>query len=429
MTAAAGLLAVRNHGRSLTAVRSQWVAALQNSRDQALAQELLFGSLRWLQRLDGLLQAVMRRPLRVRDADIYAILIIGAYQLLYTAVPAYAAIAIASAIAANSRKPWACGLVNGVLRRISRESQPLLTTVDHRSECRLSHPRWLLRRFRDDWPQDWEQIAIANNTRAPMTLRVHRGHGSTDAYRQRLRASGMIATAPAYAPDALVLSNPVAVSKLPGFDCGQVSVQDAGAQLACDLLAPKPRDRILDACAAPGTKAAHLLEREPEIAELVTVESAADRVVLLQQTLQRLNLTATVVHGDATCPATWWHGKPMQRILIDAPCSATGVIRRWPDIKLHRRPEDLIAMPRFQRRLLEALWPLLSPGGTLLYVTCSILDCENAGLVAAFVHDHSDAIVMPIAVDWGRAMRIGRQIMTGDDGMDGFYYALLQKRV
>ena len=250
-----------------------------------------------------------------------------------------------------------------MLNRISRSAEELLAIVDKSPECRWSHPRWLLDRLRDDWPDDWRRIVAANNIKAPMSLRVHRGCGGIDAYQRRLQLLGMRSCTVAYAPDALILEEACSATELPGFAEGWVSIQDTAAQLACDLLAPQPGDRVLDACAAPGGKTAHLLEREPRIAELLAVEVSAERIPLLEQTLHRLRLKATVVHGDATCPQQWWHKKPLQRILLDAPCSATGVIRRWPDIKHHRRADDLAALTEQQQRLLEALWPLLSLGG------------------------------------------------------------------
>ncbi|MCA1798367.1 MAG: 16S rRNA (cytosine(967)-C(5))-methyltransferase RsmB [Xanthomonadaceae bacterium] len=275
--------------------------------------------------------------------------------------------------------------------------------------------------LRADWPADWEAITVANNSPAPMTLRAR----ERDAYLTELTAAGIAAMPAPHARDGIVLDESVGVDVLPGFADGRVSVQDASAQLAADLVDAAPGMRVLDACAAPGGKACHLLERTPDLT-LVAVERDARRLTRVHENLARLRLAATVVHGDAATPGAWWDGKPFDRILLDAPCSATGVIRRHPDIRLLRRESDIPALAELQRELLAALWPLLAPGGVLVYATCSVLAAENDAAVDAFIAAQPGASATPFAAEWGHPTLRGRQVLPGQDGMDGFYYACLR---
>ena len=325
-------------------------------------------------------------------------------------------------------KSWSTGLVNALLRRFQRERAGILQAVDEYEEAKFAHSAWLVQAIRRAWPDAWQSILEAGNVRAPMTLRVNARVSAREAYLHRLDAAGIAAVAAPYTSHGLTLGNPIEVGALPGFAEGVVSVQDAAAQLAAPLLEVKPGQRVLDACAAPGGKTAHLLESEPGLATLIAVEKDAARVPLLNATLERLGLVCPVVHGDAASPGNWWDGKLFDRILIDAPCSASGVIRRHPDIKYHRRQSDVQALVSVQRGLLEALWPLLAQGGLVLYATCSILPQENQQQVLEFVKSHSDAAPCRIDSEWGRAVDPGRQILPGDHGMDGFYYARLAKR-
>ncbi|QKT03493.1 16S rRNA (cytosine(967)-C(5))-methyltransferase RsmB [Ectothiorhodospiraceae bacterium 2226] len=422
--AATCLAEVLAQGRSLSAALPPQLAKLAPAQ-RALAQELAYGTLRYRPRLAPALARLLRRPLKRRDADVEALMLAGLYQLTYMRVPAHAAVAETVSATAALGKDWARGVVNAVLRRYGREQEALLAEVDRDPAARWAHPRWLVQALREAWPQQWEAICAANNAHPPMTLRVNARRGTREDYLARLAAAGIEARPGAHAPEAIVLAAPLGVEALPGFAAGDVSVQDAAAQLAAHVLAPAPGERVLDACAAPGGKTAHLLERCPDIA-LTAVDVDAERLARLRENLTRLGLEAHLVAGDAADP-TWWDGRPYDRILLDAPCSASGVIRRHPDIKTLRRPEDLPALAAQQAKLLEGLWPLLRPGGMLVYATCSVLPVENAEQVARFLAQHPEARPLPLDAAWGAPAGAGRQILPGADSMDGFYYARLCK--
>ncbi len=421
------LLAVLRGRENLNTALDARLGALADERDRALVRELSYGVLRWLPRLRYFLARLLDQPLRAKDTDIECLLVLGLYQLAHTRVPPYAAVDSAVALAARRRKTWAKGLINAVLRRYQREREALEAAAEADGPARHAHPPWLAGALQQAWPRHWSTVLTANNARGPMTLRVNtRRLGAAD-YLVRLEAAG-IAAAPGHrSPQAVILDTPMDVHALPGFDAGDVSVQDEAAQLAAALLSPQAGERVLDACAAPGGKTAHLLETCPAIGELVAIEQDAARTTLLQETLDRLGLACTVRTADAATPDTWWDGRPFHRILLDAPCSATGVIRRHPDIKSRREARDIGSFAATQDRLLEALWPTLAAGGTLLYATCSTLPAENAAIMDAFLARHSDARVDPLPDDWGHSHGPGRQILPGEENMDGFYYARLRK--
>lgn len=426
--AAVVIAGVLNRGMSLSDALPAGQKTLNAPADRALLAELSYGVLRLQPRLEWQLARLVRRPLAKREPEVHALLLGGLYQLAETRIPPHAAVAESVNAARLLGKEWAAGLVNAVLRRYQREHDALAAAADAVETAYYAHPRWLLEHFRRDWPDDWQAIATANNTRAPMTLRVNARAQSRDAYLALLGDAGIAAEAHPHAPDAVVLAEPVDVPRLPGFESGAVSVQDAAAQLAADLLDLRPGQRILDACAAPGGKTAHILERCPEPGALVAVDVDESRLDRVAQTLARLGLAATLVAADAAEPRRWWDGEPFDRILLDAPCSATGVIRRHPDIKVLRQPRDIEPLAALQARLLEALWPLLGPGGKLLYATCSVLSRENSTQMNGFIQRHPEAAALPIPAGWGRPAGFGRQILPGQDGMDGFYYACLVKR-
>ncbi len=427
LAAARALADVLDHGRSLSAALPK--RALEVApRDRALAAELAYGALRWWPRLDALLARLLERPLKPGNGEVRALLAVGLYQLERLRVPDYAAVsATVDAARRLERKPWAAGLVNAVLRSFQRRRTELEAALAADAAARLAHPRWLLERLRADWPEDWEAIAAAGNAHPPFTLRVNRQRTTRAACLAELAAAGLEAAPHPYAPHAVVLAQACEVERLPGFTEGRVSVQDAAAQLAPPLLELGAGQRVLDACAAPGGKAGHLLETEPSIA-LLALDLDAVRLARVHENLVRLGLAAEVRAGDAAAPATWWDGRPFDRILVDAPCSATGVLRRHPDVKALRHAADIEALAARQLEVLEALWPLLAPGGILVYATCSILKRENERTLAEFLSRHGDAEERPIAADWGRARLHGRQILPGEADMDGFYYARLGKR-
>jgi 16S rRNA (cytosine967-C5)-methyltransferase len=384
----------------------------QDPIERPLVSALAYGTLRWHVRLAGLLDRMLSRPLRARDADLQTLLLLGLYQLIYMRLPAYAAVSQTVAAAKALGKPWATGLVNG----------------DRRPETRTAHPAWLVERLRAAWPDQAESILRANNAQPPMALRVAAHRLARESYIGMLRANGLSATPLHETAGGLELERAVDVSALPGFATGLVSVQDGAAQLAAEILAAQAGERILDACAAPGGKTCHILELQPELGELWALDRDPFRLRQVLENLARLGLQARVVQGDAGRVEAWWDGRPFDRILLDAPCSATGVIRRHPDIKLLRRPGDILALAQRQKELLATLWPLLKRGGRLVYATCSVLPEENEQQILGFLGAHRDARETPAVARWGRPCRAGRQILPGDEGMDGFYYACLEKQ-
>lgn len=425
--AVAALIEVFAAGRSLGASLPPLLRRVADPRERALAQDLCYGVLRWWPRLEAIAAALMSKPLKERDADIHCVILAALYQLLYTRVPPHAAVAEAVKLTAGLGKPWARALVNAVLRRFLRERAQVLAAVDRDEAAALAHPRWLLDLFKTSWPAEWERIARAGNERPPMTLRVNLRRGGRDEYLRELAAAGIVASVPPHGAAAVMLEQPLDVERLPGFCDGRVSVQDAAAQLAAEVLAARPGERVLDACAAPGGKTAHILELQPGLATLVAVDRDPGRLQRVRDNLERLGLAATLLCADAAVPETWWDGQTFDRILLDAPCTGTGVLRRHPDIKRLRRAADIASLAAQQERLLEAAWHLLRPGGMLLYSTCSIIHGENDGQIARFLHRHADARERRLEARWGRALPAGRQILPGEDGMDGFYYACLDK--
>ena len=416
---------ILSEGRSLSSALPPALAQIA-PQNRSLLQELCYGACRWQPQLQAVLNRLLQRPLPVSERPVPALLLIGLYQLWHLRIPDHAAVAETVAAVRVLRKPRLAGLVNAGLRNALRRRAELTTFIATDPEAKTAHPRWLLNRLQQDWPDDWPAIIAANNARPPFTLRVNRLQSEQDDYRQRLAALGKTSERSALSQTALTLADPVEPATLPGFAEGWVSVQDAAAQLAAPLLEVQPGMRVLDACAAPGGKTGHLLESVPDI-DLTALDQDANRLARVRDNLQRLRLTARLIVGDARCPDDWWDGVPYDRILLDAPCSGTGVIRCHPDIKLLRRTGDLAALAGQQRALLESLWPLLKPGGRLLYATCSVLQQENAAVIAHCLATHADAGEPPIAADWGRALAHGRQLLPGEYGADGFYYAVLSK--
>jgi len=414
-------------GRSLSDVLSKELEKIGPDY-RPLIQEICYGVMRWYPRLDALVQQLLERPLKAKDGDVRALILMGCYQLLYMRVADHAAVTETVEATKALNKPWATGLVNGVLRRFQREQDELLERLVDNPVAHNAYPAWLLDAIKTAWPEQWQAIIEASNQRPPMSLRVNRHHQSRDAYAERLNSQGIASSVFTDVPTALVLEQPQDVLELPGFLDGDVSVQDAGAQIAAGLLDLQPGQRVLDACAAPGGKSCHILEIEPELASLVLVDVDATRLERVKENLQRLKLNAELCQGDASAPAGDWANRQYDRILLDVPCSATGVIRRHPDIKCLRRKGDIPALVSLQSEILDAIWPLLAPGGKLLYCTCSLLPDENDIQVMQFLQHHPDAQESPIKADWGFARSYGRQILPGgQQTMDGFYYAVLEK--
>ncbi len=425
--AAQTLVQVLDQGHSLDAALARNLPKLKDGGARALAQEMCYGVLRWHLRLDALARRLLSSPLK--DSEVHCLLLLGLYQLIYMRVAPHAAVDTTVAASQALGKPWAKGLVNAILRTYLRNSVSLLEELDRTEPGAYAHPVWLLDALKTDWPAQWQGIVMANNERPPLCLRVNERKISRTDYLARLAAADIAASALPHTASGVLIEKPLAVEGLPGFTDGLVSVQDGAAQQAALLLDLQPGQRVLDACAAPGGKACHILEIQPESAVLA-LDYRAQRVKLIRQNMERLGLSAELVAGDAAQPQDWWDGAPFDRILLDAPCSASGVIRRHPDIKFLRRASDIDALAQLQTQLLAALWPLLKSGGMLLYVTCSVLQRENEQQMRAFVTLHTDARPDTIAFSWRQTVptdTIGQQIFPGEEGMDGFYYARLRK--
>ena len=419
IVAARVLDAVLHGGRSLKAELGAALPALADPRDRALVEAIVFAALRQQARYDAALRAWMPRPPGRRDAPLRALLYVGLAQLDALDLPAHAAVDATVAAARGSGRTHQAGLVNALLRRAQREGVAPGDPAD-------AWPDWLRTRVRADWPAHAQQVFAASSQPAPLWLRVNRRAQSREAALQALRDTGLAAVADLDWADALRLDAPVPVATLPGFAHGALSVQDVSAQAVADALSPARGARVLDACAAPGGKAAHLLERDASL-HVTALDIDARRVRRMHEAFARVAVAAQARVADAAQPEGWWDGVPFDAILIDAPCSATGIVRRQPDILLHRRPSDIAALVATQARLLDALWPLLVPGGALLYATCSLLHEENQAQVAAFLQRTPDASAAPLDARFGHAAGAGRQRLPGEGGGDGFFYARLVK--
>jgi 16S rRNA (cytosine967-C5)-methyltransferase len=419
------------NGQSLDKALNAALASVERDQDRGLLRSLCYDSVRWYLRLDALLRKLLSKPSQRLDPEIHGLVIVGLCQLLHTDIPRHAAVMETVNAAKFLQQPRATGLINALLRRCLRESDALLKKVDGDLAAKTAHPAWLVEQLTEDWREQAPTILDANNHRPPFWLRVNTRRIPVEDYRGALRERGLVVVASARHPEGLRLEHAVDVNDLPGFAAGQVSVQDAAAQLAARLVDPAPGERILDACAAPGGKTCHLLELQPAIAELIALDISAERLARVTQNLDRLGLSANLKVGDASEPSQWWDGRCFDRILLDVPCSATGVIRRHPDVKLLRRREDIPELARRQAQLLQTMWSMLKPNGRLVYASCSALTAENADVVSEFLRGRSDARDVTTEVigtnDKELAQGTGYRIPAGTDAMDGFYYACLQK--
>jgi 16S rRNA (cytosine967-C5)-methyltransferase len=420
--AARVLDAVLHRGRSLKAELAQALPALPDPRDRALVEAICFAVLRQPARFEAALSAWMSKPLGYRDGELKALLFAGLAQLDPLKLPAHAALASTVDAARAIGRTHQAGMVNALLRRAQREGIAQI-------EAHAHWPKWLRDRIAADWPQDEAAILDASVAEPPMWLRVNRRRTTPAQYLQRLHDAGIAARLDDAAGDAVRLDTPVAVAALPGFAEGEASVQDASAQLVVDALSPAAGARVLDACVAPGGKAAHVLERDATV-RLSAIDIDAQRLDRVRENLSRLKLGGSIQLAavDAAQTAAWWDGVPFDAVLLDAPCSATGIVRRQPDVLQHRRESDLDSLTATQARLLDALWTTVAPGGVLLYATCSILKAENEAQVEAFLARTPDAVAEPLDERFGRVAGAGRQRLPGEGGFDGFYYARLRKR-
>lgn len=420
--AARVLDAVLHQGRSLKAELASALPGLADPRDRALVEAICFAVLREPLRFEAALSAWMPRPLPRRDGELRALLLVGLAQLDPLRLPAHAALAATVEASRVLGRKHQAGLVNALLRRAQRDGLPP-------ADPQHSHwPSWLRGLLRRDWPEHYDAILANSAVAPPMWLRVNLARAGRDAYRARLDEAGIEAATIEGADAALRLDAALPVAALPGFAEGAVSVQDLSAQWVADALAPVPGARVLDACAAPGGKSAHLLERDPAL-RLTALDVDAPRLQRVGGALARLGLAerARLIAADASQPQAWWDGVPFDAVLLDAPCSATGIVRRQPDVVLHRRVSDIASLTMLQSRLLDALWGVLAPGGVLVYATCSILQDENERQVQAFLARTADARVEPLDARYGHDRAVGRQRLPGEDGGDGFFYARLRR--
>jgi len=424
--AAQALADIALRGVSLREAMDQRAPKLRDPRDRALLTALLNDGARWWLRFDAALDRLLEKPLRRKEPEVHALLVLGLVQLEILQLQDYAAVAATVEATRALNCPRLAGLVNAVLRRWQRERSTLLAELDAQPSTRYAMPPWLVQAITADWPQQADAVLADSDREPPLMLRVNRRRTSRDALIEQLRAAGYTADAHPWLVDGVVLPHSSDVTRMPGFAPGFFAVQDGAAQLSADLLDVRDGQRVLDACAAPGGKACHLLERA-DVA-LTAVEFDASRAARIRQNLERLGLQAELRVGDAADPSAWWDGKPYDRILIDAPCSATGVLRRRPDVRLHRRASDIETLAAQQQRILAALWPLLAPGGKLVYVTCSLLRAENEAVIAAFLAGRDEAHVAPVSLPVGQAAGIGWQILPGDGDLDGMYYAVIERR-
>lgn len=428
------LLQVTQHGRNLPDAIAHYSDNIDEN-DRGLIQAMSYGVIRLYPRLKFISDQLISKPLKTKDQDVVLLILSGLFQLIEMRIPDHAAVSETVKITKSLKKPWAKNLVNAVLRNYQRQAEAINNKIEKNAEAKFAHPFWWLKLIKNNWSENqlWEQVLLANNQNPPMTLRLNTAHISRKDYIDLLNKKDIVATEAKHSPNAIYLEKPVQVTQLPLFDEGKVSVQDEAAQLAAILLDPQKGERILDACAAPGGKTIHLLERENEI-DLLALDIEESRLERVQENLDRTQLKAQLLAANAFDPDSWWDKKPFDRILLDAPCSASGVIRRHPDIKLLRHQDDIPKLVQDQEQILNALWPLLKSGGMLLYATCSVLAEENTLQIQHFLQHHADAELKPIISDWGQQQIAGKQILpseggkNGEDGMDGFFYALIQKQ-
>ncbi|MCO7191270.1 MULTISPECIES: 16S rRNA (cytosine(967)-C(5))-methyltransferase RsmB [unclassified Pseudoalteromonas] len=420
--AAQTLFQVVDKGQSLTA-QLPYASRQLPVKDRALLQQICYGVLRYLPSLEHYCQQLLEQPLKGKNRVFQFLLYVGIYQLQHMRVPAHAAVAETVNAANKLQAPGLKGLINAVLRNFQRAQDTLEASADAIPVCKYNHPGWFIKKLQAAYPEQWEEILTANQQQAPMWLRINQRLSSTSDYAARLDAEGIAHTLDPDFVDGILLTKPVDVQQLPDFAQGASSVQDAAAQMAARLLDPQDGEHILDACAAPGGKTCHILEQAD--ANVIALDADGERLKRVDENLKRLHLSAQCLEADAANPDNWWQGEQFDRILLDVPCSATGVIRRHPDIKWLRRATDIDELAALQASILDAIWPLLKPGGTLVYATCSVLPQENAEQVTAFLTRTQGAQLMPLH-DQDTQEKPGLQLLPGHT--DGFYYARLKKQ-
>ena len=426
--AVAEVIAQVLRGKSLSALLPEYAPKVAE-KDVGLFKELCFGTLRWYPAIELLLKELMQKPLREKEFEVQGLLASGLYQLIHTRIADHAAINETVAAVAKLNRPWAKGLVNAVLRNFLRQREALDKKLSKNPIYTRAHPQWLLDLLFNGWGSAIAlEIIAANNQRAPMVLRANQQRVSRDDYLEQLKAADIPAQATKHSAQGIVLDAPMDVTALPDFDKGFASVQDEAAQLAASLLKMEAGQSVLDACCAPGGKTCHILETQSDLSRVVAVELESRRIQRVEENLARLGLQAELKVADACELESWWDNQGFDRILLDAPCSATGVIRRHPDIKLLRKPTDIVKLAEIQLQLLRSLWQTLNDGGILLYATCSVLGEENDQVIEKFLAETPEASVHEIDGSWGIKTDYGRQLFPTINGNDGFYYSRLGKK-
>ena len=395
--------------------------ALLDAEDP-MVRDLCYGSLRWHEPLSALLNELLSKQLKKKDKDVECLIRVGLYQIIYQKTPDHAAVGETVNALKGLKKPWAKKLVNAVLRNYLRGQEKLQAIIQKQVPAQYAFPQWLIDKIKHEWPDNWQEILKQSNQRAPMTLRVNLNHQSRDEYLHKLKQAKINAQIIEGVETAIKLDKPCNVLDLPGFKDGEASVQDAAAQLASILLNCQDGMTVLDACAAPGGKTGHILESANQL-DVIAIDNSESRLKRVTQNLQRLKLDAKIITADVLDTESYAKNIMFDRILLDAPCSATGVIRRHPDIKVLRRKADISELQQLQSKMLDGLWKKLKVGGVLLYATCSILPQENERQIQAFMDRHKQAKVLPIV----GAQGLGRQVFPAENSMDGFYFARIIK--
>ena len=417
---------VLRHHHSLNNTLKPMLATLPEN-ETSFCQQLCYGVLRWQPQLQAICNQLLSKPLKAKESDINALILCGLYQLRSMRLPEHAALSETVNACSALGKPWAKGLINASLRNYQRNQADFEKIVLQSETAQFAHPDWLIQQIKTDWPTTWQTVLNANNEQPPMFLRVNQQHSNRDNYIERLEQGNIAATPVEQLEQAILLDSPCDVYQLPGFVDGDVSVQDAAAQHVAATLDLAPQQRILDACAAPGGKTCHILEIEPNN-DVIALDIDPNRLTQITQNTERLKLKATLKAADAGDIDSWWDGQHLDRILIDAHCSGTGVIRRHPDIKTLRRLSDIDSLVEKQQLLLEKLWPLLNTDGLLIYTTCSIIKQENEQQIINFLNRHPDAEEYKLNPEPATRRPAGYQRLPGENQQDGFFYACLRHR-
>lgn len=428
--AATTLYEVIYEHHSLTQILSKTFSSLSNPKDRGLIQEICFGTLRFYHQLQFITHKLLQKPIKEKEGIVNCLLMLGLYQLIYMRIPEYAAVSETIDAAKLLKKNWATGLLNKTLRRFTQNRENFFMVANQELESRYSHPAWLIHKLQNEWPDHWEDILAANNSKPPLWLRVNCSQISRDNFLKLLEENNISAVAAPELEQAIIIPQALPVEKIPGFKEGLFCVQDGAAQKVVDFLDLEPGQKILDACAAPGVKTSHILEVNPKLGLLIAIDKDAARLTKIKENIDRLRLSHQKVHlklEDASHVKQWWDGTLFDRILLDAPCSSTGVIRRHPDIKLLKTPGDIENLVQQQQHLLNSLWQTLAPKGKLIYTTCSIIPDENEKVISNFLHSHKDAKTKRPPFNWGMKLQYGFQRLPEKEGMDGFYYCVLVK--